>query len=392
MNNTFKIINVPVDDITMLEVPLHVTTFVCYGCSLRSIPVDFFMKFNNIESIELQKNNLTEISFEIPQTVTLIDLADNKLDRNAIMTYIPETIENIIVSGNPYHNFMALENARHVTYNSVVMTNNKVIEEENEKKKLDKERQREREIQIQEERDIIRRQRKIMRQYGDDDDDRINLNDKLIVNNKYNDADLNVHNYDMQNRIRGNITYLLKKPRNLNYIKEMIKTHEQIQPTKIKNIFDKIMCVFNNNDDDKDFEKMLIYYNNFTNNIIYDYENELTTTIPRLIEAIWSTAVIMNKKEDILASLYGQMIDGYKMCFVGKYTRVVNSLASFDNNIEIMGLTVQVLIQNKIEMLQKMRDVPTDKLCEELIDYMNKNEVSKEEQKPWIDAFKEYFE
>src|SRR5574343_618047 len=305
---TFRTTDLIIDDITKLDIPKNTISIVLPNKGLKNVPKDFFTKYPFIESIELQGNLLTELNFTVPQTVTFIDLSHNKLDRNSIKVPIPVSLETINVTGNPYHNFMALENAGIIEYGSVTVTNNRITKEPEQRPRNN-----------QATRHIQSKQTPV----------------------------IDVHRSSIQENVRKSISYILKKRKyTRNSKKEIIK---KIYNKYYKNNYFERILNLNNA-----FWDSLTYYASFDNDIIYDYQNDLACKMIDLLNGIYSIA---EETEDttrmsILESLRTQMEDGTKHCFVGKYTRVVNSLNSFDPNISIDFTSNSEKISNEYNFLK----------------------------------------
>ncbi len=347
---TYRQINTNVDDITALDIPLDSVAIILCNTGLKNVPEDFFLKFNHLESIELQNNNLTEMCFVIPPTVTFINMAGNKLDRNSIKTVIPETVETIDMTGNPYHNFTALQNAGIINYGNVTVTNQRMIAEE--------ERRVREEIEHRRVHGIERFERRQEAQ--------------VVVD---------VHHRRLQENVRKSIEYLLRYNNpgtKSSYIKNMCFRYHNGDYLKYMNPG----C---------GFYRLLKYYTSFDNDIVYDYENDKVCQIGDLLNSIWNIAKDSENCSNIIGSLRHQLEDGEKYCFVGKYTRVLNSMTSFDDNIVIDFISNNEKISNEYSFL-KTKGLDRETMVTKMTKYMDSIGIIKDEQGPWIDAVNDEYD
>lgn len=384
---SFIRLNEEIEDISNLDIPLDIISIELCSCSITEInPDDFFLKFTRLETINLQNNKLTRLNFIIQPSVTYIDISNNYLDKGVpglrnkdiITVDIPDTLETIITTGNPYHFVIELQNAGIVINGNGTHYNPRMGYP-----------------------NLVKKIRHGPAFYDSDDDD----DDDNAVNKPAGNVVIDVHHSQIQDNIRKSIEYLMKQSRNKHYIIEMIRMYEK--PNFIKDMFlnsriTGYKLLYSNSTNNswgrdnfdvnikESFGSLLIYYDSFTNELIYDYSKGLVTTMSRILEAIWAVTKNSVKCMDILESLFGQMKDGKLYCFVGKYTRVINSLSTFDSNIMINDITTEDKIRNKIEQL-KAKEITCEEIKKELKEYMDELKVPDTNQQPWLDALDDLY-
>jgi hypothetical protein len=436
-NRTFSILNREIKDLDALEkeIPEGVTVIVLYNASIQSIPRDFFTRFVFLESIELSKNCLTEITFTIPFTVSHIDLSHNLLDRGAIKTCVPNTVETVIMTGNPYHNFLQLENVGETIYGNTTQVgkwknpqrlyspirtaprgfskkiqkrsvaelkehneNNENKEPKEQKENNENNESKEPQEPQEPEQEMKEESVELKEETEGEGCEEIEESEEPV-----REPDIvGVHQTQLQDNLKKSITYLLSKEPSKDYLEEMPLRYKEYKEYNQKNsgIFSRFIGLFSTEGSDSDsdsvenFERLLTLYNSFANDIIYDYDKELMTNIPRLLESFWTIAKNSEYCHDILESLYYQMIDGENLCFIGKYARIINSLTSYDNKVFVVGESISELLERRITILDKdMKQGYTFKLAlEELVKYMDSMDLIQQDREPWIQAFKDAYE
>lgn len=375
---SFIRLNEEIEDIAALEIPLDVISIELCNCSITEVkPDDFFLKFARLETINLQGNKLTRLNFIIPPSVTYIDISFNNLDKGVlglrnkdiITVEVPDTLETIVTTGNPYHFVIELQNAGIVINGNGTHYNPRMGYPN-----------------LVNRRNAVRHNR-----YEEKEEEEDKPAGNVVID---------VHHSQVQDNIRKSIEYLMKQPRDKYYLTEMIRMYEKpsfISDMMLNIRINKYKLQYSNstsnswgrdnfdNNIKETFISLLIYYNSFTNELVYDYTKGLKTSMPRILEAIWSVTKNSDKCMDILESLLGQMKDGRLYCFVGKYTRVINSLVTFDSNILINDISIEDKIRNKIEQLTA-KEMPVEEIKKELKEYMDELKVSVDKQQPWLDA------
>lgn len=337
---TFVHVQSHLTNVLELNIPLNSVQIILSENLIVNIPFDFFIKFDKLETIELNNNLLTELNFYIPETVTYLNLENNHIGRNQIKTLIPATLEYVIMTGNPYHNFHGLGNAKNIEYGNVTVTRN--------------------------DQPVV-----------------WNVPINHVQNNKAieNDPIINtdVHASEVGNNIRKSINYIISKKSSHNYLNEMIKYNNK--KSLFKNLFYYIGIY-------DEFSRLLIHYNNIETDIVIDYNTYKVCKISDILNGIWALAKNHSQCENMILSLYEQMKDGKDYCFVGKYTRIVNSMTSFDDHILINDISNNEKISNKITYL-KSKKIPQNEIIQELKIYMVSLKISEEEQNVWIDALED---
>ena len=81
------------------------------------------------------------------------------------------------------------------------------------------------------------------------------------------------------------------------------------------------------------------------------------------------------------------MQDGKDVCFVGKFTRVVSSLVSFDENIKL-EISFPIRFANAVDFM-KMKGTYNK---ENLIRFVNDSELDDHQKRTWINSVNEMFE
>lgn len=328
---TFNIINETIHDLCSLNIPLDVINISLRSCRIRHIPYDFFAKFNKLESIDLFDNYIDNLNFIIPHKVTYIDLSYNKLHDNAFVNFDPNNIEYMVLRYNML---------------TCVPESIKNIE-----------------CEI----------------HGNN----INII-KNIVKNIVNDVkkiNLDVHQTYIQKSLRKSIMYLMSTykthPYNNNYLYD-IKMYIS------GNVFNYYINTIFKNTKKGYFFKLLDIYDSLPSDIIYDFNRDLKCKINNLLERIWELSKHKKEIESIIENLYAQLSDGINTCFVGKYTRVINTLSTFDDNIE-----QDIPFSEKFIMkLNQLKDIIDKK--KEMIDFINDSNLDNDEKLVWIDAVDEY--
>ena len=137
------------------------------------------------------------------------------------------------------------------------------------------------------------------------------------------------------------------------------------------------------------YRTLLQTYNNLEHTIMYDYEADKGCKMSQLLERIWCIAKHRSEddKRSIISNLFIQMQDGEKICFVGKFTRVVSTLVSFDPNIKL-EISFPVRFANAVDYM-KFKNTYTK---ENLIRFVQDSELESKEKQTWIDNIHEMFD
>ncbi len=198
---------------------------------------------------------------------------------------------------------------------------------------------------------------------------------------------VNVHETIIQNNTKKSIKYLLKTyetiPYNKNYIKD-IKMYIA-ENSSFWYYFYNIDFVCKNGK----FFKLLNFYNKLSNEVVYDYSKESKCKIHTLMERIWETSKNRKDINSIIENLYHQMSEGKDVCFVGRYTRIINTLSSFDENIE---QDIPFSEKFSIELTKlKAKYTRNDDIIRDIKEFVKKSSVSEEDKIVWTNAIEEYF-
>ena len=348
-------------NLTDLEIPLEVFSISLRKCFIRNIPKNFFMKFKNLETIDLYANSLESFDFNIPESVTTIDLSYNKI--KSIDIEDVKNLEYVNLSFNFMEYFpLNLENIRYD------INNNNIPE-------------------------TFINQREIKLAFGFNNENGINNRDNvngfgIQGENGFRNPRIknNVHETNIQESTRKSILYLMDKsfqlyPEEPNYIEEIM---EYYRKKKYNFITRPIVSIFSFLEPSK---ILLKYYDSFENHIVYDYNNNKFVTNSQILERIWAHAKNSDKCDSIITNLFIQMKDGKNYCFVGKYTRLVNTLSSFVENVAA-EIPIKTKISNKVVIL-KNKGLSNEELLNQMKEFMDELEISEEEQEPWLDAILE---
>jgi hypothetical protein len=107
----------------------------------------------------------------------------------------------------------------------------------------------------------------------------------------------------------------------------------------------------------------------------------------QILERIWAHAKNDKNKDSIIANLFIQMREGAAVCFVGKYTRLLNTLSSFIDEVKT-EIPVNTRITNRIIDLRN-KDTSNEDILADVQALIKELEVSEEDQEPWLDAIRE---
>ena len=372
------------DNLETIDIPLTVTTISLRRCKIRKIPRDFFMKFKGLESIDLYANSIESLDFDIPDTVTTLDLSYNKV--RSIDTDI-NNLEYVNFSYNFFDHFPEkLEDIRYdIDHNDIPQ---KFVHM--------------RDIGVANINDRINDATAhiVNQQFGANGNNfglrnRPRIPIAQIRNNIGHDfADKvqkqkprikdNVHEQNIQEETRKSIKYLIedsfkKFPREHNYIRDIIKYYHKKRYSSFVLFFVEIIG--------SRHLKVLNYYDNFPNRIVYDYSNNKSCTMSQILERIWAHAKNDKNKDSIIANLFIQMREGIPVCFVGKYTRLLNTLSSFIDEVKT-DIPVNTRITNRIIDL-KNKDTSKEEIVADITALMKELNVPEEDQEPWLDAVRE---
>jgi hypothetical protein len=205
------------------------------------------------------------------------------------------------------------------------------------------------------------------------------------IDDRDRDQDVNVHNGHIQDNIKNSIKYLHttydKYPYIQDYIQEIIMHYKKMKLKEDSFITRIIKTAINY----YDITKLLNTYVRDKTLIVYDYENYATCKIENLLERVWALSKDMDECSSIIELLIIQLKEGLGVCFVGRYTRIVNTLSSFIPEIT-NDLPNNIKISNMITQLQK-KGQNKQTILTRTIEFMNS--LGLVDQKEWIDAINE---
>jgi len=323
-------------------------------CCIFKIPVEFFNDFPNLESIDLYANSIEYLNFNLPKTLTALDISYNRV-KEVSMEILPDSLEYINLS----YNFLT-EIPPFPTKINVSLDHNNI------------------------ETSVLHRN--LLGVLNND----VNLN--IRFNNarpglQYNQGLVNntqtVHDKQIQENIRTTIKYLIidiseKYPYEPNYISDILHfyTVSNLKLNRFSKYFSGSYW---------SMKYLLNYYNSFEDIIVYSYEPYLSCTMSQLLERIWAFSKEHPSGISIIGNLYIQLKEGVPYCFVGKYTRLINTLTSFVSGLNTDFISINDKIGNKIVYLQR-KFITNDQIKVKIREYMISLGVSEEDMKPWIDA------
>ncbi len=299
------------------------------------LPKNFFVQFANIESIILDYNMFTEPSFIVPKKVTYLSMsytnADfSKLDVNHVEFFNREQKTDYLIA-----------NVVHRLY------------------------------QNQHQLDLVQ---------------------NIVQNPVQNQEIKNVHDNVIQDSTKKSLDLIISKREKLceNYIDDLIEIYKTKEDKEDKSLMRKFCNIFFNEKLYK-FKKLLNMYDSYKiESIVYSYKPYKICTISDILERICFYILLENTESqyNIIENLLIQMEDGIGFCFVGKYTRLMNTLTSFVKDVTI-EIPINEKISNKILQLNKI-DKPVEDKVKDLEIFLDILEVSENIKNEWINAFKEY--
>lgn len=194
-----------------------------------------------------------------------------------------------------------------------------------------------------------------------------------------------VHQTIIQENIRESIAFLMnsydKFPKDFNYVHDMSEFYANLKLKDEKSItYENFVLHY------KKIKKNILFYTDNNESIVYDYKDNKVCKMKHILERIWAYAKNDKNCDSIIINLYFQMKEGLDVCFVGQFTRLVNSLSSFINEIEIMSINEK--ISNEIIKL-KNQEFENDLIVEIMKEFMEHLKVSENDQKHWITAINE---
>ncbi len=387
-NNDIKL-----TDITELTIPLDVIEISIQSCRVVNCPKDFFMKYLLLETLNLQ-NNYIPIVPDLPPKVTYLNLSYNRITDFNIDCVNNQRLEVVDIKYNLIPEYPVIQNKPQ----GLIMYykgNNKNYDAHNE-------------LDFFAQQALGRRMARNVRGRGGDGP-AIDNRQKII-------EATNVHDSAIQSNTHKSIDYLLgtiPSEDDMRYHPEtacfrydpsyclgIIELYGNI----IKEEFSCMQRLFGNSGNlILNFRTILREYDEITTTIMYDYGRDRGCTMSQILERIWVNSkhkkirlengrtIIEPRTNDeqrnIISNLIIQMEDGEKQCFVGKFTRVVSSLVSFDENIKL-EISFPIRFGNAVDYF-KMKGRYNK---ENLIRFVNDSELEDHEKRTWINSIDEMFE
>jgi len=378
-------------DITGLEIPLDVLEISIQSCRVDNVPKDFFMKFIYLETLNLQ-NNYIPIVPDLPPNVTYLNMSYNRLTEFNYDAINNQRLEVLDVKYNLIAEFPRIQ---HKPEGMIIYYkgNNRDYDAHNE---LD-----------------FFAQQAMLRRLGRN----VRGENREIIDNRQKTLEAtNVHNSAIQSNTHKSIEYLLSTIPTEN---DLIYT-----PSKDRFKYDSSYClgiidVYGSIIRDElscmqklfgssgnlilGYRTLLKTYDELTTTIVYDYGQDKGCTMSQILERVWVISKYKSRKLDngmivyeprsideqksIISNLIIQMEDGEKVCFVGKFTRVVSSLVSFDENIKL-EISFPVRFGNAVDYF-KMKGEYTK---QNLIRFVDDSELADHEKRTWIQSIDDMFE
>ncbi len=388
-NNDIKLTN-----ITELVIPLDVLEISIQSCRLDNCPKDFFMKFTYLETINLQ-NNYISIVPDLPPNVTYLNMSYNRLTEFNINAINNQRLEVVDLKYNLIPNFPVILNKPDgliIFYKG----NNKNYDAHNEL-------------------DFFGQQAMARRMARNVRDGRPDIYNRNRDRQKILEA-TNVHDSAIQSNTHKSIEYLLGSIPSEDDIRYFPETqcfkYDHSYFLGIIDIYgsiimDELSCMqklFGSSGNlILSYRTILKEYDDLTTTIMYDYGRDKGCTMSQLLERIWVNSkykktILENKKvvinprtndeqRNIISNLIIQMEDGQKQCFVGKFTRVVSTLVSFDENIKL-EISFPIRFGNAVDYFKTKNQYNKNNL----IRFVNDSELEDHEKRIWTNSIDEMFE
>jgi hypothetical protein len=376
-------------DVVGLGIPIDVIEISIQSCRVTNIPKDYFMKFILLETLNLQ-NNYIAIIPDLPPNVTYLNISYNRLVEFNIDAVNNQRLEVLDLKYNLIQEIPVIQNKPEgliIHYKG----NNRNYDAYNE---LD-----------------FFAQQALERRIGR------NIRGGALVNNLEQMKEAaNVHDSAIQSNTHKSIEYLL----------DTIPTQEELEyyPDKWPFRYDHFYCLgiigiyssiivdemtcmqklFGNSGNlILNHRTILKQYDESTTTIMYDYGRDKGCTMSQILERIWVNSKVKKRKlsngqyvteprsadeqKSIISNLVIQMLDGQDVCFVGKFTRVVSSLVSFDENIKL-EISFPIRFGNAVDYFKAKGEYNRDNL----IRFVEESELEPHEKRTWIQSINDMFE
>lgn len=196
----------------------------------------------------------------------------------------------------------------------------------------------------------------------------------------------NVHDTHIQTSTMKSIEILMKtydsQIFNPNYMLE-IKQH--IFPSKFNYKFNKYFNPLGRN---MRFVNELKYYHSLNSDIVYNYAGYKTCKIYQLIERVWNFAKTSEYKESVIENMIIQVLDGKGYCFVGKYTRLINTIVAFHED-----MVIHIPFSERFsDELKKMGGIKNKETRERMEKFVNDSDIATKDKEIWLGAIEEFFD
>jgi len=428
--------------ITDLEIPLDVIEISLQSSGIVDIPKYFFMKFFLLESLNLQNNNITSLP-DLPPSLSYLNMSYNKLTEFVLDAVGNQRLEVLDLKYNLMPNYPTIYNTPLgliIEYRGNDKEYDKVHE-----LKLDFFAQ----MALDRKNDAARMKKKAeMRAErhradvigapvpGPDAEDEHEMGRDRVDHKENLIQAINVHQSAIRSNTDASIEYLMStiNPEDekfkydymyrqgiLNVYKAIVKSDDKVQTTEDLNeeevVVDGSRCLFcrrlfGTKPVAKPVTKpvtkpvakpvtaehlILISnyidifdrYDELTTTVMYNYTRDRGCTMSQILERIWTLAKNSSEEDmkSIVCNLMVQMLDGEDVCFVGKYTRVVSSLVSFDKNIKL-EISFPIRFGNAVDFFKK-NGTYTKK---NLIRFVNDSELGPNDKHIWIENINNSFE
>lgn len=384
--------DIQLTDITELAIPLDIIEISIQSCRIANCPKDFFMKFIYLETLNLQ-NNYISIMPNLPPNVTYLNMSYNRLTDFNIDAINNQRLEVVDIKYNLIPEYPVIQNKPEgliISYKG----NNKNYDDHNE-------------LDFFAQQALGRRMARNVRR---------GRNEPVIDNRQKILEATNVHDTAIQSNTHKSIEYLLDSIPS----EDDMRYHPEISCFKYDPSYcvgiievygdiirEELLCMqklFGNSGNlILTYRTILREYDEITTTIMYDYGQDKGCTMSQILERIWVNSKFKKTKlenkriiieprtkdeqKNIISNLIIQMDDGEKQCFVGKFTRVVSSLVSFDENIKL-EISFPIRFGNAVDYFKMKGQYKK----ENLIRFVNDSELEDHEKRTWIHSIDEMFE
>ena len=382
--------DVKLTDITELAIPLDVIEISVQSCRVDNVPKDFFMKFIFLETLNLQ-NNYIPILPDLPPNLTYLNMSYNRLTDFNLDAVNNQKLEVVDIK---YNLIPQYPNIQHKPEGLILYYkgNNKNYDAHNE-------------LDFFAQQALGRRMARNVKGGGPAIDNRqkileaTNVHDSAIQSNTHKSIEYLLDSIPTEDDIR----YYPEK-QFLKYDPSYCLGIIEIYGTIIKDELSCMQRLFGSTGNlILNYRTILREYDDLRTIIMYDYSLDKGCTMSQILERIWVNSKFkkiklengriaieprtVDEQKSIISNLIIQMEDGEKVCFVGKFTRVVSSLVSFDENIKL-EISFPIRFGNAVDYF-KAKGKYTK---ENLITFVNNSELEDHEKRTWNQSINEMFE